>query len=61
MGPLALLYPRFTFTRVALKGLWKMVWGKPELSEDWSTLRLYAEVGELRQVVTGSLNEIRVA
>lgn len=52
--PLASSYPCFTFTEVALKGLWKMVWEKPELSEDWSPLRLYAVMGELWQVLTGS-------
>lgn len=48
----------FTFIQVAFKGLWEMVWEKPELSEDWSTLRFYAAVGKLGQVLTRSRNEI---
>lgn len=58
MVPLALSCPCFTFTQVAFKGLWRMVWEKPALSEDWSALRLYAVTGVFWQVLTTSLNEI---
>lgn len=60
MVPLALSCPCFPFTQVALKGVWKMVWEKTALSEDWSTLRLYAVIGVFWQVLTTSRNGIGV-